>query len=142
MFEWNLLREPRKTPIGSDEHIMGHLWRLLCGHVGAHDIQHMLPMPGDQLGEPVALAMQNPFDNLRIMGVLQRIALCYGIASLMIYFLSKRTVWRRCIPENALVWHGSLRRAGIVGIADRDRKICAQNSKRQDATWTVDMLNT
>jgi predicted acyltransferase len=29
----------------------------------------------------------------RILGVLQRIALCYGIASLMIYYLSKRAVW-------------------------------------------------
>ena len=31
--------------------------------------------------------MAFPISNTRIMGVLQRIALCYGIASLMIYFL-------------------------------------------------------
>jgi len=35
----------------------------------------------------------SPFSNTRVFGVLQRIALCYGIASLMIYFLSRRTVW-------------------------------------------------
>ncbi|HXB09018.1 MAG TPA: hypothetical protein VNW04_17955 [Puia sp.] len=34
----------------------------------------------------------NPLDHTRIMGVLQRIALCYGIASLLIYFTSTRTV--------------------------------------------------
>jgi predicted acyltransferase len=33
-----------------------------------------------------------PFSNTRVFGVLQRIALCYGIASLMIYFLPKRAV--------------------------------------------------
>ena len=35
----------------------------------------------------------NPIAQTRIMGVLQRIALCYGIASLLIYFTSTRTVW-------------------------------------------------
>ena len=34
-----------------------------------------------------------PFSHTRVFGVLQRIALCYGIASLMIYFLPKRAVW-------------------------------------------------
>jgi len=34
-----------------------------------------------------------PFSHTRVMGVLQRIALCYGIASLMIYFLPKKAVW-------------------------------------------------
>ena len=34
-----------------------------------------------------------PFSHTRVFGVLQRIALCYGIASLMIYFLPKKTVW-------------------------------------------------
>jgi predicted acyltransferase len=33
-----------------------------------------------------------PFSDTRILGVLQRIALCYCIASLMVYFLSTRTV--------------------------------------------------
>ena len=33
-----------------------------------------------------------PFNGTRIFGVLQRIALCYGIASLMIYYLKPRTV--------------------------------------------------
>ncbi len=35
----------------------------------------------------------SPFSHTRVFGVLQRIGLCYGIASLMIYFLPKRTVW-------------------------------------------------
>jgi predicted acyltransferase len=34
----------------------------------------------------------NPIAHTRIMGVLQRIALCYGIAALLIYFTSTRTV--------------------------------------------------
>jgi len=34
----------------------------------------------------------NPIAHTRIMGVLQRIALCYGIAALLIYFFSTRTV--------------------------------------------------
>lgn len=34
----------------------------------------------------------NPIANTRVMGVLQRIALCYGIAALLIYFTSTRTV--------------------------------------------------
>ncbi len=33
-----------------------------------------------------------PFSGTRILGVLQRIALCYGIASLMVYYLKPRTV--------------------------------------------------
>ena len=33
-----------------------------------------------------------PLETTRIFGVLQRIALCYGIASFMIYYLSKRSV--------------------------------------------------
>ncbi len=32
-----------------------------------------------------------PFEDTRVFGVLQRIALCYGIAALMIYFLKPRT---------------------------------------------------
>lgn len=34
-----------------------------------------------------------PFSHTRIMGVLQRIALCYCFASLMVHYLSKRTVY-------------------------------------------------
>jgi predicted acyltransferase len=34
----------------------------------------------------------NPLDHTRIMGVLQRIALCYGIGALMVRYLSERTV--------------------------------------------------
>src|SRR6201989_3055536 len=37
--------------------------------------------------------VHHPIATTRIMGVLQRIALCYGIAALLIYFLSARTVW-------------------------------------------------
>ena len=36
--------------------------------------------------------VMKPVETTRIFGVLQRIALCYGAASLMIYYLSKRTV--------------------------------------------------
>lgn len=35
----------------------------------------------------------NPFSHTRVLGVLQRIALCYGIASLLIYYTSPRTVY-------------------------------------------------
>ena len=35
----------------------------------------------------------NPFGETRIFGVLQRIGICYGMAALMIHFLSKRAVW-------------------------------------------------
>jgi predicted acyltransferase len=34
-----------------------------------------------------------PFSHTRILGVLQRIALCYGIASLLIHYCSKKVVW-------------------------------------------------
>lgn len=34
-----------------------------------------------------------PFDHTRILGVLQRIGLCYGIASLMVYFLKPKWVF-------------------------------------------------
>jgi predicted acyltransferase len=35
----------------------------------------------------------SPISETRILGVLQRIALCYGTAALMVYFLSRRSVW-------------------------------------------------
>jgi predicted acyltransferase len=34
-----------------------------------------------------------PVSHTRVLGVLQRIALCYGAAALMIHFISRRTVW-------------------------------------------------
>ncbi|MBO9728079.1 MAG: DUF5009 domain-containing protein [Chitinophaga sp.] len=34
-----------------------------------------------------------PFSETRVLGVLQRIALCYGIASLLIHYCSKKVVW-------------------------------------------------
>ncbi|HVI46774.1 MAG TPA: hypothetical protein VM802_17985 [Chitinophaga sp.] len=34
-----------------------------------------------------------PFSHTRVLGVLQRIALCYGIASLLIHYLPKKWVW-------------------------------------------------
>ncbi len=34
-----------------------------------------------------------PISHTRIMGVLERIALAYGIAALLIYYLPRRTVW-------------------------------------------------
>ncbi len=42
----------------------------------------------NETGEWVA----KPFANTRVFGVLQRIALCYGIAALMIHYLSKNAV--------------------------------------------------
>ena len=45
-----------------------------------------------------------PIDRTRIMGVLQRIALCYGIASLMIYFLKIRTTIVICVIMLLLYW--------------------------------------
>ncbi|MES2454533.1 MAG: DUF5009 domain-containing protein [Bacteroidota bacterium] len=43
------------------------------------------------MGEDGSLSL-SPIANTRVMGVLQRIALCYGIASLLIYYLSTRMV--------------------------------------------------
>ena len=45
-----------------------------------------------------------PINHTRIMGVLQRIALCYGIASFMIYFLKVRTSVIICILLLFLYW--------------------------------------
>ena len=45
-----------------------------------------------------------PINQTRIMGVLQRIALCYGIAALMIYFLKIRTSVIICIAILFLYW--------------------------------------
>jgi predicted acyltransferase len=45
-----------------------------------------------------------PIGNTRIMGVLQRIALCYGTASLMIYFFKVRTSVIICILLLFLYW--------------------------------------
>jgi len=45
-----------------------------------------------------------PISNTRIMGVLQRIGLCYGIASLMVYFFKVRTSVIICILLLFLYW--------------------------------------
>src|SRR6266481_7053024 len=45
-----------------------------------------------------------PLRNTRIMGVLQRIALCYGIAALMIYFLKIRASVIICVILLFLYW--------------------------------------
>ncbi len=45
-----------------------------------------------------------PMSNTRIMGVLQRIALCYGIASLMIYFLKEKTTVIICVASLFVYW--------------------------------------
>ncbi len=45
-----------------------------------------------------------PIRNTRIMGVLQRIALCYGIAALMIYFLKIRATVIICVALLFLYW--------------------------------------
>jgi predicted acyltransferase len=46
----------------------------------------------------------SPIGNTRIMGVLQRIALCYGIAALMIYFLKIRATVIICVALLFLYW--------------------------------------
>lgn len=45
-----------------------------------------------------------PITRTRIMGVLQRIALCYGIAALMIYYFKERTSIIICIALLFLYW--------------------------------------
>ncbi|MCC7401424.1 MAG: DUF5009 domain-containing protein [Chitinophagaceae bacterium] len=45
-----------------------------------------------------------PISETRIMGVLQRIALCYGIASLMIYFLKEKTTVIICVISLFAYW--------------------------------------
>jgi predicted acyltransferase len=45
-----------------------------------------------------------PISNTRIMGVLQRIALCYGIAALMAYFLKVRTSVIICVILLFVYW--------------------------------------
>ena len=45
-----------------------------------------------------------PFDHTRIFGVLQRIALCYGIASLLIYYSKTKTVFIISILLLLLYW--------------------------------------
>src|ERR1700733_7262135 len=45
-----------------------------------------------------------PIRNTRIMGVLQRIALCYGIAALMIFFLKIRATVIICVALLFLYW--------------------------------------
>lgn len=46
----------------------------------------------------------NPFSHTRVMGVLQRIALAYGIAALMFYYLKPFTVYRLSIVFLLLYW--------------------------------------
>src|SRR5450432_41440 len=46
----------------------------------------------------------SPVSKTRIMGVLQRIALCYGIASLMIYYFKERASVIICIGLLFLYW--------------------------------------
>ncbi len=45
-----------------------------------------------------------PISQTRIMGVLQRIALCYGIASLMIYYFKEKTTIYICVAILFLYW--------------------------------------
>jgi predicted acyltransferase len=45
-----------------------------------------------------------PFQDTRILGVLQRIALCYGIAALMIYYLKLRTSFIIAVVILLLYW--------------------------------------
>lgn len=46
----------------------------------------------------------NPVGNTRIMGVLQRIALCYGAAALMIHYLKLNTVLRLSVAFLFIYW--------------------------------------
>jgi predicted acyltransferase len=45
-----------------------------------------------------------PFSDTRVFGVLQRIALCYGIASLMVYYLKPRTAFILSVCFLFLYW--------------------------------------
>lgn len=45
-----------------------------------------------------------PFDETRVFGVLQRIALCYGIAALMVYYLKTNTVVILSVAFLFLYW--------------------------------------
>ena len=63
-----------------------------------------------------------PIENTRIFGVLQRIALCYGIASLLIHFLSAARVVAASLflligYWLILTWGGDYTMLGNVGIA-------------------------
>ena len=48
--------------------------------------------------------ISSPMANTRIMGVLQRIALCYGIASLMIYYLKPKASVIICVELLFFYW--------------------------------------
>lgn len=77
---------------------------------------------------------ENPTNGVRILGVLQRIALCYGIASILVYFFRPRTVtiigavclllyWGACAalnvsdPYSLEGWFGTAIDLRILGIA-------------------------
>jgi predicted acyltransferase len=45
-----------------------------------------------------------PFGDTRVFGVLQRIALCYGIGSLMVYYLKQKTAIMLCVVFFFLYW--------------------------------------
>jgi predicted acyltransferase len=73
----------------------------------------------------------SPIRDTRILGVLQRIALCYGIASLMIYYFPKRTVWILSIVFLLGYWlvlytYGDYSMAGNFGM-DLDKAILGES---------------
>ena len=47
---------------------MRHLSGVVRRDVAAHNFQHMLPMPGNQIRKAVDFATQDLFDNSRIIG--------------------------------------------------------------------------
>lgn len=74
----------------------------------------------------------SPFSDTRIMGVLQRIALCYGIGSLLVYYLKPRTAVMVCIGLLFLYW-GLLYWFGVPG----QELTMAGNAGRRFDIWLM-----
>lgn len=65
---------------------------------------YLLMYPYSMMMKMQANSIFPPFSETRLFGVLQRIALTYGIASLMFYFLKPRTILLVCASILILYW--------------------------------------
>ncbi|MBS1564693.1 MAG: DUF5009 domain-containing protein, partial [Bacteroidetes bacterium] len=74
----------------------------------------------------------SPFSETRVMGVLQRIALCYGIGALLVYYLKPRTAVIICIGLLFLYW-GLLWWFGVPG----EELTMAGNAGRRFDIWLL-----
>ena len=63
-------------------------------------LMYWFPFFSYQAGELMAI----PFAETRVMGVLQRIALCYGAAALLVYFFKPKAIYVWCIALLLLYW--------------------------------------